>query len=210
MKDRLYGLGARVEDMWVGTFHSICSRILRINAKKIGFEPSFTIYDSDDQSSLIKRCIKDLSINDSAIKPNYVKNCISGAKNKFIMPENYLKAFKDNHLASKVQKVYAKYQEALYQSNAMDFDDLLIHTIRLLDTDKDTLDYYRRHFKYIHVDEYQDTNMIQYQLIKLLINEDRNICVVGDNDQSIYGWRGADIRNIIEFEKDFPGNKYEA
>lgn len=205
MKQRLLDLGARVDDIWVGTFHSICSRILRINAGKIGFESSFTIYDSDDQTSLVRQCIKELNINDSAMKPNYVKSCISDAKNKFILPEHYIEFFGENPLAKKVQKVYARYQEALSVSNAMDFDDLILNVIHLFERDKEVLEYYKKHFKYIHVDEYQDTNMVQYRLIKLLINDESNICVVGDNDQSIYGWRGADIRNIIEFEKDFPG-----
>lgn len=207
MKQRLSDLGANVEDVWVGTFHSICARILRINANKIGFDSSFTIYDSDDQNALIKRCIKELSINDSAMKPNYVKACISDAKNKFILPEYYIESFGDNPLAKKVKIVYEKYQEALHQSNAMDFDDLILNTIRLFDSEKAVLEHYKKQFRYIHVDEYQDTNMVQYQLIRLLVNDRCNICVVGDNDQSIYGWRGADIRNIIEFEKDFPGAK---
>ncbi|MBQ3668294.1 MAG: UvrD-helicase domain-containing protein [Clostridia bacterium] len=200
--DRLTGGGA--SDTWVMTFHACCARMLRRDIEKIGYSRDFTIYDDDDKNVVIKRCIKSLNINEKNYPPKSVKAVISDAKNRMLTPEEW---FSEN---SGVREkpyylVYKLYEETLKSNNALDFDDLLIKTLELLSDQPPVLEYYQNKFRYIMVDEYQDTNVAQYQLVRLLSGQNKNLCVVGDDDQSIYSWRGADIGNILSFEKDFPG-----
>lgn len=206
MRERTEALiGRNAQDMWVTTFHSCCARMLRMDITKLGRESNFLIYDDDDQMSLIGNILKRLGISDKDMPKREIKERISDAKNKSLDPEQYLM---DNpYLDEAVLRVFREYQRSLKECNALDFDDLLCMTVKLLESCPDVLDKYRRKFSYVLVDEYQDTNSLQYQMIELICREHKNICVVGDDDQSIYGWRGADIRNILEFEKDFQGAK---
>ena len=198
-------LGGSVKDMWVATFHSCCTRILRSDIDKLGRDRNFVIYDDDDQTSLIAAIMKHLGVNDKDITKRQIKEHISEAKNKSTEPEKFLM---DNpYLDESVLKVFREYQRSLKEYNALDFDDLLGKTLELFQSCPEVLQKYRSKFRYILVDEYQDTNVMQYHIVELLAREHGNICVVGDDDQSIYGWRGADIRNILDFEKDFPGAK---
>lgn len=198
-------LGGSVKDMWVATFHSCCTRILRSDIDKLGRDRNFVIYDDDDQTSLIAAIMKRLGVNDKDITKRQIKEHISEAKNKSTEPEKFLM---DNpYLDESVLKVFREYQRSLKEYNALDFDDLLGKTLELFQNCPEVLQKYRSKFRYILVDEYQDTNVMQYHIVELLAREHGNICVVGDDDQSIYGWRGADIRNILDFEKDFPGAK---
>ena len=198
-------LGGSVKDMWVATFHSCCTRILRSDIDKLGRDRNFVIYDDDDQTSLIAAIMKRLGVNDKDITKRQIKEHISEAKNKSTEPEKFLM---DNpYLDESVLKVFREYQRSLKEYNALDFDDLLGKTLELFQSCPEVLQKYRSKFRYILVDEYQDTNVMQYHIGELLAREHGNICVVGDDDQSIYGWRGADIRNILDFEKDFPGAK---
>ena len=198
-------LGGSVKDMWVATFHSCCTRILRSDIDKLGRDRNFVIYDDDDQTSLIAAIMKRLGVNDKDITKRQIKEHISEAKNKSTEPEKFLM---DNpYLDESVLKVFREYQRSLKEYNALDFDDLLGKTLELFQSCPEVLQKYRSKFRYILVDEYQDTNVMQYHIVELLAREHGNICVVGDDDQSIYGWRGADIRNILDFEKDFPGAK---
>ncbi|MBU5427539.1 DNA helicase PcrA [Tissierella pigra] len=207
MKERVARLLSNsVENMWMGTFHSICVRILRRDIDKIGYNRSFTIYDRDDQITLIKECIKEKNLNKDNYKESSVLAQISKLKDSATDPNEYINHnYKDFYLRN-IGELYALYQEKLKQYNALDFDDLIIKTVELLRNNLEVRDYYQRRFKYVFVDEYQDTNKIQYELIKLLSEKHKNICVVGDESQSIYGWRGADISNILNFEKDFKGS----
>ena len=189
--------------MWITTFHSCCVRILRKSINKIGYNRSFVIYDSSDQVTLVKDCLRELNYSEKAMDPKYIISVISNAKDKLINPKQFREKYKNDFSKSKIADVYALYQDRLKRNSALDFDDLIFKTVELLKSDKEVLDYYRNRFKYIMVDEYQDTSKAQYELIKILAKEHQNICVVGDDDQSIYGWRGADIRNILEFEKDY-------
>ena len=198
-------LGGSVKDMWVATFHSCCTRILRSDIDKLGRDRNFVIYDDDDQTSLIAAIMKRLGVNDKDITKRQIKEHISEAKNKSTEPEKFLM---DNpYLDESMLKVFREYQRSLKEYNALDFDDLLGKTLELFQSCPEVLQKYRSKFRYILVDEYQDTNVMQYHIVELLAREHGNICVVGDDDQSIYGWRGADIRNILDFEKDFPGAK---
>lgn len=198
-------LGGSVKDMWVATFHSCCTRILRSDIDKLGRDRNFVIYDDDDQTSLIAAIMKRLGVNDKDITKRQIKEHISEAKNKSTESEKFLM---DNpYLDESVLKVFREYQRSLKEYNALDFDDLLGKTLELFQSCPEVLQKYRSKFRYILVDEYQDTNVMQYHIVELLAREHGNICVVGDDDQSIYGWRGADIRNILDFEKDFPGAK---
>ena len=198
-------LGGSVKDMWVATFHSCCTRILRSDIDKLGRDRNFVIYDDDDQTPLIAAIMKRLGVNDKDITKRQIKEHISEAKNKSTEPEKFLM---DNpYLDESVLKVFREYQRSLKEYNALDFDDLLGKTLELFQSCPEVLQKYRSKFRYILVDEYQDTNVMQYHIVELLAREHGNICVVGDDDQSIYGWRGADIRNILDFEKDFPGAK---
>ena len=205
MKSRIERLiGEDAQGMWVCTFHSMCTRILYIEAERIGYQKSFTIYDTDDTQKLIKKCLKELDMDEKYFKPRTVAEVISQAKNKMMGPNDMRRAFQGDLYKEKVADVYERYEEEMFRNNAMDFDNLLIKCVELFQNCPDVLDKYARRFSYIHVDEYQDTNHAQYLLVKMLASCHRNLCVVGDDDQSIYGWRGADIQNILDFEEDFP------
>ena len=191
------------KDMWITTFHSCCVRILRKGINRIGYNRSFVIYDSSDQITLIKDCLKELNLSDKVFEPKSVISVISSAKDKLQSPSKFRDLYKNDVRMSKIADIYALYQDRLKRNSALDFDDLIYKTVELFKEDPETLEFYRSRFKYIMVDEYQDTSKAQYELIKMLARQHQNICVVGDDDQSIYGWRGADIRNILEFEKDY-------
>ncbi|MBQ6341622.1 MAG: UvrD-helicase domain-containing protein [Anaerolineaceae bacterium] len=195
-------LGENVQgSMWIGTFHSVCARILRREAGAMPFDSNFVIMDTDDQLSLIKRIVKDLNIDEKSFKPNALHNAISSAKNELQFPEDFPRS---NYREETLYRVYERYQRELLSSNSLDFDDLMLWTHKLLSDNPQIRDNYRRRFHHILVDEFQDTNTVQYQLLKLLAGPDGNLFAVGDEDQSIYRWRGADYRNILQFEKDYP------
>ncbi|MEG1525142.1 MAG: UvrD-helicase domain-containing protein [Clostridia bacterium] len=203
MRERVEKLvGCSAQNMWVMTFHAMCARILRMDIDKLGYTKTFVIYDDSDQQSLIKKIIKELNLNDKVFTPRSIASKISDAKNHSLDVDGF---FRDAYEAKEIVAAYHAYQKQLKQNNALDFDDLLLLTCKLLTSDSEILKKYRSRFSHILVDEYQDTNLVQYNIIHLLALNHQNICVVGDDDQSIYGWRGADIRNILEFEKDFPG-----
>ncbi|MBI5328382.1 MAG: DNA helicase PcrA [Deltaproteobacteria bacterium] len=204
MKERLEKiLGSKAKDLWLGTFHSTGLRILRKDGHNIGIAPNFIVYDDDDQLALVKLCMAELNINDKSFNPRAILSHINQAKNEALSADDYaLDA--DDLFGKRVSLVYKLYQEKLRQNKTMDFGDLICKPIRLFREAPDVLEKYQKRFKYILVDEYQDTNRSQYILINLLALMHKNLCVVGDEDQSIYGWRGADIRNILEFEKDYP------
>lgn len=189
---------------WMGTFHGICVKLLRLDGSAIGVDKNFVIYDEDDRVSMIKKAMKDLSITDSNIKPKSVSSIISRAKNDLVSANDYKDAAEHPYQKS-IGSIYGRYEVLRQAAGALDFDDLLIETVRLLRERDDIRDKWRHNFKYTLVDEYQDTNAVQYQLIKLLLSAEQNICVVGDDWQSIYSWRGADFTNILNFERDFPG-----
>lgn len=208
MAERIGSLaGAEAADAWVSTFHACCARILRRDIEKLGYKRAFAIYDEDDRLSLIKSVLKQMDLSDKEYPPRQVKAVISDAKNHLLTPAEWLKDAGDTFRNRRLSEAYQRYENGLQKNNALDFDDLLIKTLELLSSQPPVLDYYRNRFDYILVDEYQDTNQAQYELVRLLTGEKRNLCVVGDDDQSIYGWRGADIRNILDFEKDFPDAK---
>ncbi len=208
MRTRIINLiGQDANNMWISTFHSTCSRILRREADKLGYNKSFTIYDSYDSKSLLTKCMEELNINEDDITIKEAINKISRKKDEFISPIKYLTETEGNYRENLIAKVYELYQKRLKEYNAMDFDDLIFMTVKLFKEHEDVLEFYRRKFKYIMVDEYQDTNKAQYELIYLLAKEHNNICVVGDDDQCIYQWRGADISNILNFEKDYKNSK---
>ena len=193
----------KARDMWISTFHAMCVRILRRDGERLGYGRYFTIYDTADQKTLIKEIIKTLNINEKNFPPAQMIGAISSQKNALITPEEYLKQAGEDYREKTIAKIYAHYQQKLKENDAMDFDDLLLNTCILFRDNKDVLEFYQDKFQYILVDEYQDTNGVQYQLVQLLARKYKNLCVVGDDDQSIYGWRGADIRNILDFERDF-------
>jgi len=206
MKERISKLlSNNVDDIWMGTFHSVCVRILRRDIDKIGFDRSFSIYDRDDQVTIMKECISELKLNKDVYKERAVLSKISELKDRMIAPDAYINENYSNFYSRNVGELYALYEKKLKTYNALDFDDLILKTIELFNSCAEVLDYYQRKFKYVFVDEYQDTNKSQYQFIKLITGRYRNICVVGDPDQSIYRFRGADITNILNFEKDFKG-----
>ena len=208
MKDRVTALvGSKAENMWISTFHSVCVRILRREIDKLGYKSNFTIYDSQDQKTLINDCMKILDINDKEITYKEIAGKIGRAKDKMQTAESYKRENEYNYRENKIADVYLLYQKRLKQNNAMDFDDLICKTVELFKKNPEVLEFYQRKFKYIMVDEYQDTNGAQYQLVKLLAEKYKNICVVGDDDQCIYAWRGADVTNILDFEKDYPEAK---
>ena len=210
MRDRVNSLveyGA--DSVWVSTFHSLCVRILRRFIENIGYTTDFSIYDSDDTKTLMKQIFKDLEVNTKVLKERGVLGVISSAKNEMISPEEFMlsaKAEGDSRL-KRIAELYMEYQKRLKKNNALDFDDLLVKTVELFQTKQEVLEYYQDRFRYIMVDEYQDTNTVQFKLVSLLAAKYRNICVVGDDDQSIYRFRGANIRNILSFEETFPGAK---
>lgn len=204
MKERIAKMmGGAAEEIWISTFHSMCVRILRRDIDRIGFNRNFTILDSSDQQSVIKGILKEKNIDPKKFDPRAILGSISSAKNELIDPEEYAKT-SGGYFEQVVSDVYEEYQKRLRKNQALDFDDLIMKTIQLFQRVPEVLEYYQRKFQYIHVDEYQDTNKAQYLLVKLLANRFKNLCVVGDSDQSIYRWRGADIANILSFEKDYP------
>ena len=208
MRDRVSKLiDEDISSMWIGTFHSICVRILRKNIDKIGYSSSFTIYDRDDQITVVKEAIGELGLDRDIYKPRSLVNDISNIKSEGLSPKEYIDLNKTNFFKENLGKIYEIYEKKLVSNNALDFDDLLIKTVDILRDYEDVRDFYRSKFEYIFVDEYQDTNKIQYEFIKLVAGNEPNLTVVGDNDQSIYKWRGADINNILNFHKDFPGAK---
>lgn len=207
MRERVdHIIGREGEQVWVATFHSSCVRILRRFIDRIGFDISFTIYDTEDQKSLMKKIFKELQINSEYYKEKSVLHYISDCKNQLIDCEEAMKQARDVY-EQKLASLYIEYQKALKKNNALDFDDLIGKTVELFERDKEVLEYYQEKFRYIMVDEYQDTNYAQFCFIELLSQKYRNICVVGDDDQSIYGFRGADIQNILDFEKVFSGTR---
>ncbi|WP_445490029.1 DNA helicase PcrA [Niallia sp. 03133] len=199
-------LGGASEDIWISTFHSMCVRILRKDIDRIGYNRNFTILDTTDQQSVIKGILKDRNIDPKKNDPRAILASISSAKNELVTPEEFAKKAGD-YFSQIVSDVYTEYQKRLRKNQALDFDDLIMQTIHLFQRVPEVLEYYQRKFQYIHVDEYQDTNKSQYSLVKQLASRFRNLCVVGDSDQSIYRWRGADIANILSFEKDYPNAK---
>ena len=204
MRERIQKMmGGAADDIWISTFHSMCVRILRRDIDRLGYNRNFTILDSTDQQSVIKSILKDKNMDPKKYDPRAILGTISSAKNELITPEEYAKTAGD-YFSQKVSDVYTEYQRRLRKNNALDFDDLIMTTITLFIRVPEVLEYYQRKFQYIHVDEYQDTNRAQYMLVKLLAQRFQNLCVVGDSDQSIYRWRGADITNILSFEKDYP------
>ena len=208
MKERIANLiGDDAKDIWMGTFHSICVRILRRFIDRIGFDTSFIIFDTSDQRTLVKGCLKDLSIDDKMFTDRAVLSEISNAKNEMLEPEMYQVRANGDFRKEKIAEVYALYQKRLKENNAIDFDDIINYTIKILMENPDIIEYYSNKFKYVLVDEYQDTNKAQFTLVTMLASKHGNITVVGDNDQGIYSFRGADITNILNFEKDFPGTK---
>ena len=208
MKERVEGLvGEVAKDMWIGTFHSICVRILRRYIDRIGFDHSFIIFDTSDQRTLIKECLKELKIDDKMFTDRSVQFEISNAKNDMLEPDQYTARANGDYRKEKISTIYQLYQKRLKENNAIDFDDIINFTIKILGENPDVLEYYGEKFKYVLVDEYQDTNKAQFTLVSMLAARYGNITVVGDNDQGIYSFRGADISNILNFERDFPGTK---
>ncbi|CUT04565.1 DNA helicase-2 / ATP-dependent DNA helicase PcrA [Candidatus Kryptobacter tengchongensis] len=204
MKERAIQLvGDIAKNVTIGTFHSVFAKILRQEAEKLGYTKSFTIYDQDDSLSLIRNVIKELNFSEDNVNPSLAQAKISNIKNALITPEVFL-TLAENQFDEKIAQIYKAYQQSLFQRNAMDFDDLLIKSVELFETHPDVLEKYQTKFKYILVDEYQDTNRVQYVLLKMLSARHRNLCVIGDDAQSIYSWRGAEIRNILDFKNDFP------
>ena len=210
MRERIDGLlgNGTTQSMWVSTFHSMCVRILRRNIDRIGISKNFSILDSADQLSVVKNVSKELNIDSKRFEPRAILNAISSAKNECITSDMYkAKMNPNNPYESVIAQVYEGYEKRLRRNQSLDFDDLIMTTITLFERVPDVLEYYQNKFQYIHVDEYQDTNHSQYKLVQLLAKKFKNICVVGDSDQSIYRWRGADIGNILSFEKDYPNAK---
>lgn len=205
MKERVNQLvGESSSDVWVSTFHAMCARILRRDIEKLGYTRSFTIYDDDDQASVLKELYKQHNIDEKTLNPREVRAKISDAKNRLLGPDEWFMESPRDFRSQQIHDLYSGYEKKLRHSNALDFDDLLVRTLELFADHPPVLERYREKFQYVHVDEYQDTNFAQYTLVKLITQKSRNLCVVGDDDQSIYGWRGADIRNILSFEKDYP------
>ncbi len=207
MRERVESLVGSARGMWIMTFHAACLRMLRYDAEAIGYKKDFTVYDPTDQKAVIKGCLKARNIDDKRFSPAYVLSVISDCKEKDIDPRAYYETNGGEFRADTVAKLYEDYEAVLHKNNAMDFDDLLRNAVKLLSENPEILSKYQERFEYIMVDEYQDTNYIQYRLVKMLADKHHNICVVGDDDQCIYQWRGADIKNILSFEKDFKGTK---
>jgi DNA helicase-2/ATP-dependent DNA helicase PcrA len=206
MRRRVNDLNERGESVWVSTFHSSCARILRREANNIGYDRSFSIIDADDSEKLCRSCIRETNVNEKQYTPSSCLSYISKQKDKFISSEQSSQNAVD-YREKILAKIYGLYQRRLKESNSMDFDDLIYNAVRMFTSCPEVLEQYQSRFHYILVDEFQDTNTLQYRLIRLLADKYKNICVVGDDDQSIYSWRGANIRNILQFEKDFPGAK---
>ena len=208
LKERIADkLGDDALDIWAGTFHSVCGKILRRHAERLGYTSHFTVYDTDDQRRLMKEIMKQNDIDDKFVPHKYVLSAISHAKDSLITPEEFEATNANDFRLKTVARLYKLYQERLFKSDAMDFDDMIVNTVRLLNDNEDVLDYYTNKFRYVCVDEYQDTNHAQYVLVSLLASGSNNLCVVGDDDQSIYRFRGATIENILNFEDDYKGAK---
>ncbi|WDV46222.1 DNA helicase PcrA [Clostridiaceae bacterium M8S5] len=208
MKERIENLlQMNTYSLWAGTFHSICVRILRRDIERLGYNTNFVIFDYTDQKTVVKNCIKELDVNPKHYEVKSMISFISNQKNKLTSPQEYIKEFFGDFRERQKGEIYELYQSKLKSNNALDFDDLITKTIELFINNEDILDYYQEKFRYILVDEYQDTNSAQYELIRLIGKKYKNVCVVGDADQSIYGWRGADISNILEFEKEYTNSK---
>ena len=208
MKERIEKLvGDSAKDIWMGTFHSICVRILRKYIDRIGFNTDFVIFDTSDQKTLIKECLKTLKVDDKLFTDRGVLSEISNGKNEMLEPKAYSVKYSGDFRKEKIAEIYTLYQTKLKENNALDFDDIINFTIKILTDNPDVLEYYTEKFKYILVDEYQDTNKAQFTLVSLLGSKYGNVTAVGDNDQGIYSFRGADISNILNFEKDFPGTQ---
>lgn len=205
LKNRIAAILGEQSDVWAGTFHSVCAKILRFSGDRLGYTSSFTIYDTDDQKSVIKDILKTMKISEKELPVKLIAGEISRAKESFMGPSEYLSSAPSNHARELIAKVFAEYIKRLKNANAMDFDDLIINTVTLFEQNPDVLSKYSQRFRYIMVDEYQDTNYAQYRLISLLAGHHKNLCVVGDDDQSIYSFRGATIENILNFERQFPG-----
>ena len=205
MKERVAQMvGPRAKDIWLSTFHSFCAKFLRMEIEHLGgYNRNFVIYDSGDSQALIKNCLREMNLDDKQFPPNTVQSAISSAKNELIDPAAYARQGNSFH-GAKIAEVYALYQRKIRANNALDFDDLLMLAVQLLESSDDVRDRYQTKFRYILIDEYQDTNRAQYRLARILAEKSRNLCVVGDVDQSIYAWRGADIKNILDFETDYP------
>ncbi|NLB39508.1 MAG: UvrD-helicase domain-containing protein, partial [Clostridiales bacterium] len=192
MKNRVTALaGSAADEAWIGTFHSICVRILRRDIEKLGYKRSFVIYDEDDQNHVLRDIYRDLDIDDKRFPPREARAVISDAKNRLLTADEWFAESAKDWRSQKLHDIFVAYERKLRASEALDFDDLISHTLQLLVDHPPVLQYYRNRFQYVHVDEYQDTNFAQYSLVRLLTEESRNLCVVGDDDQSIYGWRGA-------------------
>ena len=196
-------LGSVAQAILIATFHSACVRILRQEIYRLGFDQNFLIFDSQDQLTIVKNILKEMNLSEKNYHPKAVLGTISSAKNELVGPEEYFRTASD-FWANKVAEVYRLYQRSLHSNNGMDFDDLIMNTVKLFQENPTALEKYQDRFRYILIDEYQDTNHAQYVLVNLLASKHRNLCVVGDDDQSIYSFRNADIRNILEFERDFP------
>ncbi|MFH1031758.1 MAG: UvrD-helicase domain-containing protein, partial [Chloroflexota bacterium] len=208
MSARLHSLIGRtaLDDLTIGTFHAICARILRREGRAIGIDPHFTIYDDDDQISLIKRALQELNLDPKQHTPQAIASAISAAKSSMLAPGDYIQHGR-SYLEEIIGRVYEHYQKALAEGAGLDFDDLLLRTVQLFRSQPEILTRYQTRYRHLLVDEFQDTNLVQYELIKQIGGKYRNICVVGDPDQSIYSWRFADLRNILNFEKDYPETK---
>ncbi|MGQ9464916.1 MAG: ATP-dependent helicase [bacterium] len=204
MKQRVCKLlGEENPEIWIRTYHSTCAKILRQEARHIGLNANFTIYDESDQLSLVRDCLKELQLDIRELRPDFILQCISRAKENLITPDNYY-APAYNQYGNIIKSVYKLYNQRLAEFNALDFDDLILKSVELFKSKPQVLEYYQNRFRYILVDEFQDTNHAQYLFTKLLAQKYRNLCVVGDDDQSIYSWRGAEISNILDFETDYP------
>ncbi len=203
--DRIVGQGA--ESIWVSTFHSTCVRILHRHIDRLGYDQKFTIYDTEDQKTVLKDVCRRLQIDTKLYKERTLLNVISHAKNEYISPVEYQSSVRGDFRQEKMAEVYLEYQKELKKNNALDFDDLLVKTVELFESCPDVLERYQDRFRYIMVDEYQDTNTVQFKLVSILAGKYQNLCVVGDDDQSIYRFRGANIENILNFEKVFPNTR---
>ncbi|MBP5604466.1 MAG: UvrD-helicase domain-containing protein, partial [Ruminiclostridium sp.] len=206
LKERLSRMNAPAAEVWAATFHSTCVRILRRSIESIGYQKNFVIYDTDDSKRVIKTVMDDLNISDKTFQPKVVMNAISRAKDKLITPENFPVMDREGNADFQlgvIRDIYTGYQARLKAANALDFDDIIMKTVQVFTVDPDSLEYWQNRFDYIMIDEYQDTNTAQYRLVKMLAGKSGNLCVVGDEDQSIYRFRGATIENILSFEKEF-------
>ncbi len=207
MRERVEELIGSASGMWITTFHAACLRILRRHAELLGYEKGFNVYDPTDQKVIVKKIVKDMELDEKKFTPNYCLSVISDCKEKNKSPDTYRHEQENNPIRKALADIYERYQSTLRKNNSMDFDDLLLNTVKLFEKHEDILEDYRHQFRYVMVDEYQDTNYLQYKFVTLIAEKHENICVVGDDDQCIYQWRGADIKNILDFEKDFSDAK---